>query len=724
MKYDRLVNAFILGCLIAPSASAQVAKWAVLPKYENIKLLESGLYQIKQQGKVGLIDGSGNAVLPMEYDSIMPFSEGHAPVIKDGKFVAIVDYNGKIQDVTKGGYEIVPGMGGFSSGFMPVLKDGSYFYLNTTGDRLVGPFIDAYPFYEGKAVARSVCSEASGELQFDVINPSFDIIPISGVEPGDISFISSFNNGKAICIAKKKVYTIDGSSMMAVPLALDPSDVKKSAVEMLRKEVIPVPDGESGYVLGAKNGLFRFDRSMRLRRIELTGKDPEDFKLQSDKEPEYKTNLATIEDNGLYGLTFRGDVILPPQFDEVGMLCGNRAVVARDGEYGVVVIDTDNQLVFKLNNNEPIGFNHQFYNGNLTMVMPSYINCENARIIDRTNTCDIQIDTRKENKSIEGNSLSYDCRIAIPADASDALQTYEYKFALKYDGLLSADFPVRVPAWYIRDYDVKVAGTGLVPNTTDRILVDLDLNKGWSAGDDNGMYYRRVDVVGPDNMLLPVEKKTENRYSFQMGSVTGNNASFTVLVTEAGCPTVQYPFELIVDRANLGKIDVLKTDAPDPTLPSAPGPQQQLYGQTPQMTTGYAQSQMQGMVQQPMQVQPQNAAYAQSQNIPQAMPQNQMYSQPQQVMQPQQVAQPMQQPMPQTPAYAQPQQVAQPMMQSQQPAPVYTQPQVYAQPQPQSQSPVQAVPVSGGYYQSARPQTNAAQPVATQPAPVAQATYR
>ncbi len=153
MKYDRLVNAFILGCLIAPSASAQVAKWAVLPKYENIKLLESGLYQIKQQGKVGLIDGSGNAVLPMEYDSIMPFSEGHAPVIKDGKFVAIVDYNGKIQDVTKGGYEIVPGMGGFSSGFMPVLKDGSYFYLNTTGDRLVGPFIDAYPFYEGKGVS-------------------------------------------------------------------------------------------------------------------------------------------------------------------------------------------------------------------------------------------------------------------------------------------------------------------------------------------------------------------------------------------------------------------------------------------------------------------------------------------------------------------------------------------------------------------------------------------
>ncbi len=671
MKYDRLVSAFILGCLIAPSASAQIAKWAVLPQYEDIKLLESGLYQIKQQGKVGLIDGSGKSVLPVEYDSIMPFSEGHAPVIKDGKFVAIIDGNGKIKDVTKGEYSIVPGIGGFSSGFMPVQKGDDYFYLSTDGERLVGPFIDAYPFFEGKAISRSLSTDDSGALEFDVINSSFDIVPISGVDPKDVVFMSSFNNGSAICVAKKKVYTIDGSSMTAVPLALNPADVKKTTVETLRKEAIPVPDGESGYVLGTKNGLFRFDRAMRLKRTELTGKEPEDFNVPSDKDVEYKTNLAVLEDNGTYGLVYKGQVILPPQFDEVTMLCGNRAVVSRDGEYGVIIVDPDNQFVFKLNNDEPIGFNHQFYNGKLTMLMPTYINCENARIIDRTNTCDIQIDTRKENKSIEGNSLSYDCRMVIPADASDALQTYEYKFALKYDGLLSADFPVRVPAWYIRDYDVKVVGTGLVPNTTDRILVDMDINKEWSNADDNGMYYRMVEVIGSDNLLLPVEKKTESRYSFQLGSIVGDNVSFIVRVTEAGCPSIQYPFELIVDRANIGRIEVLKTDAPDPILQSVPM-QQQYYGQTTPMMRNYN-GQVQGMAQMPMQAQQQG--YVQSQNYVQ--PQN--YSQYSTGVR-QAVQQPVQQPVQQNQMYAQPQQVAQPQQ-----TPVYSQPQVCAQPQTQSQ---------------------------------------
>ncbi len=702
MKYVRLINAFILGCIIAPSVSAQVAKWAVLPQYENIKLLESGLYQIKQQGKVGLIDGSGKTILPLEYDSIMPFSEGHAQVIKDGRFVAIVDYNGNIKDVSKGEYEIVSGMGGFSSGFMPIKKDKSYFYLATDGERLIGPFIEAFPFFEGKAITKSWPDSDSGTLQYDVINSSFEILPVSGVEPGDIAFLSSFNDGKAMCVAKKKVYMIDGSSMVAVPLALDPADVKKSAVETLHKEVVPTLDGDAGYALGAKNGLFRFDRAMRLRRMELTGKEPVDYKLPSAKETDYRTALAVIEDNGLYGLTYRGSVILPPQFDNVAMLCGNRAVISRDGMYGVVVIDPDNQLVFKLNNNEPIGFNHQFYNGKLSMIMPSYIDCEKARVIDRTNTCDIQIDTRKENKNIEGNSLSYDCRIAIPADASDELKQYEYRFALKYDGLVSADYPVRVPIWYIKDYDVKVVGTGLVPNTNDRVLVDFDLKKAWNTSNDNGMYYKRVEVMCPDSTIIPLDKVTEDRYSFQMGGITGNNASFIVRVTEAGCPTVQYPFELIVDRSNMGKIDVLKTDAPDPIRqPSMPAPQQQMmYGQVPQNAQSAQMQQVSPAAQAP--------AYNQQPAASQ-QPQQAVYA-PQQP-QPQQVSQqmPVQTPA-QTPAYAQPQ-VGQPQnatpAQPSGPTPIYAQPNT-----------TQAVPVNG-YYQPAAVQPAAAQPVA-QPVPVAQ----
>lgn len=709
MKYNRLVETLVLGCLIAPPVSAQVAKWAVLPQYEKIELLESGLYQISQQGKVGLIDGSGKSILPLEYDSIMPFSEGYAPVIKDGKFVAIVDHNGQIKDVTKGGYELIPGMGGFSSGLMPIQKDGKYFYLAVDGERLVGPFTVALPFFEGKAVTQSISHEGAAALQYDVVNPSFDVIPLSGINPEDVAFMSSFNDGKAVCIAKKKVYTIDGSSMVAVPLTVDPADAKKTTVETLRKEVYAVPDGTSGYAIGAKNGILRFDKAMRLSKIELEGRDAQEFKIASDSDKEYKTNLAVIEEDGLYGLSFRDNVVLPPQFDGVDMLCGNRAVVSRDGEYGVIMIDPDNELVFKLNNNEPIGFNHQFFNSKLSMVMPSYIDCKNARIIDRTNTCDILIDSRKEAQSIEGNSLSYDCRIAIPADATDRLKQYEYKFALKYDGLLSADFPVRIPAWYIKDYNVKVVGTEMVPNTTDRILVDFDLTKATNPGDENAMYYRNVDVIGPDGMFLRVDKKTENRYSFMMGAVNGDVAQFIVNVTEAGCPSVQYPFELYIDRSNpVATVQVLKTDAPDPVDQIAPMPQMPLYGQNqqqqPQMP--YGQSSM-GYATQQQQV------YGQQQA---------MYGQPQQPMQ---YSQPMnsygqqQMPVNQQQQYAQPQVASQPVQ-------VYSQPQnmpqgvpVYGQPQ------MQSVPMNNGYYQQINGQSQAPvqQQMAQPSAPIAQTSY-
>lgn len=70
--------------------------------YKNKEKTEQR-FLIRQNGKVGFIDGCGRVVIAPIYDSAFEFSEGSARVEKDGK-VTFIDKSGKILNISPGKY--------------------------------------------------------------------------------------------------------------------------------------------------------------------------------------------------------------------------------------------------------------------------------------------------------------------------------------------------------------------------------------------------------------------------------------------------------------------------------------------------------------------------------------------------------------------------------------------------------------------------------------------
>lgn len=556
---------------LSQTINAQVATWLVKPQYDDIHLIDNGLYQVTRNDKNGLIDASGKMILPLDFDSIMPFNENVAVLYNDGNFVAVTNLKGEVADFTGRRFKILPGEKRFRSGFLPVKKEGDWYFTDPSGEHVIGPFAWVSPFSEGKAIVKHYGEKNPQDLVYDIIdsdgNPVFIKTPEKDkFERKDITFISTFDDGRALCVAKKKVYLIDGETFMAQPLATDKLNAKKTQVTV-DKVTAPLASG-SDYVLQAKNGLFTFDSALRMRRMELDGSDPVVIQPAKVKVTTHRTSLASTEKDGRYGLAYKDTEVLPAQFEKVGDLKDNRAVVATSEGYGILTVNPDDHFVFRLNNNEPIGFHHQFGEGKVTVHMPPSVKLGTARVVGRDERCEIQIDSRREVENIEGNTIHYDCRLTIPSDLSDQLKDYTYTFALKYDGLLSPDYKVKTSAWYVKSYDVDILNSSFAVGPNDVITVEFDLHKSELLYNDHGNYFKKVEVFA-GNTPMAIDKITENHFAFRLGNIDSDRINFNVRITEAGCPPINYPFELVFERSRNKKmsatINAVNTIIPEET---------------------------------------------------------------------------------------------------------------------------------------------------------------
>ncbi len=544
---NKLFVGIVLVCL-TPSVNAQIAKWLVRPSYDHIEMTDNGLLKIVSDGKVGLLSVEGKVVLPMEFDSITAFKEGRALLFKDGGFYGITDLQGRIIPLQERNYTFPHGPTHFHSGYLLVKQNQQFYFIDKEGKQAYGPFVDAYPFFNDHARIKSYIDyqKKSKGTFYGCINTDGKPLQLQEFDKQDINFMSSFNDGKAIIVIKRRFYTIDSETYKLTPISTDGTTNKKSLV-VSESEEIRAEKSEDGYMVAAKNGSFIFDRFMRLKFMELSGNEPIviDFPVESGRK--FTSVFDKITDNNQSGLTFGGETLLPPQFDDVLHIEDNLAIVKTNGKCGVITVDEKNDFLFKLNNNENIGFNHQFYDAKLTVLMPSYIKCASATITSHSDDCEIQIYSRFENENVEGNTLGYNCRLSIPKNLTDTLTTHEYSYSLKYDGLLSIPHTVTISEWYVKYYEVGLSNTNFtVSSINDTITVEFDLIKTDVARNDESNYFKNVEVVASNFSEQPILTKiTENHYSFQLFGIDQERINFSVKITEVGCPSIEYPFEMV-----------------------------------------------------------------------------------------------------------------------------------------------------------------------------------
>lgn len=549
----KILISFLFG-ILSLASFCQIAHWKVAPTFDDVKILPNGLILASIGQKCGLYDGSGNELLPIEYTGITDYAEDVAIAFKDGKFAGIVDMNGNIVDLSNSGYTPLVHQLAFSNDILNVVKldkenNRSWFYfINKKGTEVAGPFIICFPFFDGYALVQKYANEKKLEDPYwTFLDSNLQEVYIPAFEKKQsIQSISSFRDGQAVCIYKNKGYFIS-DQLNVTPINVDSLATKKSQLAIDNK-TFNIVTNENDIVVYAKNATLTFNRNMQLDRIESDGNIIYSYEPHPADSIVVKSDLDKIEKSGEYGLAYKDNIILPAQFSDIKLLNGRFALAKLDGKWGFITVDPENQFQFKLNNNEHIGFNHRFYIAKLATLMPSYIKCSNTTVYSQSPDCEIQVESRNEIENIERNTLTYDCKLSIPSSLADTLAMQEYTYAVKYDGLQSIDYKLSIPEWYVKYYEVELSNTKFTVNPNDTIAVEFDLVKTDAARNDDTNYFKTVELITPGNENIPLNKITENHYAFRIGSGDRDRLSFIVKITESGCPSIEYPFEMVFTK--------------------------------------------------------------------------------------------------------------------------------------------------------------------------------
>lgn len=104
-------------------------------KFDSVKPFQEGVAWTNKNGLWGLIDHSGQEILPplLNYDSVNDFSEGLATIWQEGR-QRFINTKGKEVNILKDEYFLV---GNFHSGLAMVEKDGKRGSINKKGEELI-----------------------------------------------------------------------------------------------------------------------------------------------------------------------------------------------------------------------------------------------------------------------------------------------------------------------------------------------------------------------------------------------------------------------------------------------------------------------------------------------------------------------------------------------------------------------------------------------------------
>jgi len=533
------------------SAGAQVPRWVLHPKYDNIEMLGNGFYLVTNNGRTGVMNASEKEVVPLQYDKVSPFNTHYALVYKDGRFVGYMSDQGRVKEFPAGQYQVAE-QPSFYDGYLVVSNINGYFYLRASDDEVIGPFTGAMPFTEGYAVVKvpnNPKKVLGGDYTIQVLSAKtgkLERLNLGEYDTDDVDFISGVSNGKSIIVLKKRFHEYDFSKGTLTPIHIDGNIANKKSRVMANERPVQVMSGENGFLVQFKTGQMTFDPLMRLTSIEYVGQGKKVVDVPEVAKEEKKSPIQSKAFPGtdLLGLNYNGKEILSAQFEKVSALWGNEAQVMTGGKYGILSVDPDHSCRFVLNDNMAIGFEHKTATTNIKADCPPYMKPSLMTLNSEDENCHINIDTRKENTNVETAVLSYQCSMDIPEEIGLDKSSTNTKFALNYDGLKLTAKVLPFDTWYVNNYTVQI----MKHNIEGSVLnAEILVNNGAMGGKN---FFRDVQVEAEDSVVCNLTKITEEMYQARFYGWKDGTLRFSVDITEDGCPTLSYARSIAI---NTGK---------------------------------------------------------------------------------------------------------------------------------------------------------------------------
>lgn len=564
----RSLLSFVMLCF-AIAASAQVAKWGLKPEYDKITINNIGMYVVEKDGKLGLYNEDWKEILPVKYDVIRPFSEGYATLFSDGYFVGFVSDKGKFVDLFNSGFSLREGAEDFHSGRLMVNYNMNgityYRYVDCEGRVIGTAYAMAHPYSEGYAVVKQFTNpERDRTLSaYDIIDVDGNSVKLGEERNPNLTFVSSFTNGRAILIMKNnKFYTISPDDTTPHLMYIDNVASRKNQITFYDNWFDGEYQPDGTFRITARNAWFRFDSNMSLIEYKLG-----DYEVQSLVKEEAPLEnhpdpiLKPYKEGRLYGFGFNDRSLLPPQFEEVVYIGEDFSIVKLHGKYGVITVDETATFRFMLNSQDDVGFMHKTCDVKLAVSMPTFVDEKTARIESHSESCELFHESREGTRNVEGNFITYNkCRLNIPSDLSETAKEYHYKFSVRYDGLMSEIYDVGINEWYVMYYNVRLGNTEFKLSSPDEaITIDFHISKTEEERFNTQPYPKDVRVYqimsDGTEKLIDATPISETHYSFLISKVESNRVSFLIHVQERGCPTIEYPF-------------VINFDIPEPVVDS------------------------------------------------------------------------------------------------------------------------------------------------------------
>lgn len=307
MKKAIPILLFVLAALV--SAEAQTARWLCKPTYAAIRYLGNGLFKVKgDNGKWGIVNRSGELTVPVQHDSITYLKDDRILVLDASgqTLLGIVDGMGrKIRTFQPGEYFVSAGYPYFNEHLLVVSAPGEqymYFgYLNDKGDvQIPLNYFHAAPFSEGKAAVHYTSNK------FGLINSTG---APAVIDNRSFFFMSSPAAGKVLAVMNGR----KGGVVSLLSIRNGRFDEDRE----LESKVIPQRSNDYR-TLSCQNGKsYYFDEQIR-----LTHSSTENF-LSAEEQVSVPIpvsdsgKLTSFKAEGRYGLNYAGITLLPAQFREI-----------------------------------------------------------------------------------------------------------------------------------------------------------------------------------------------------------------------------------------------------------------------------------------------------------------------------------------------------------------------------------------------------------------------
>lgn len=557
------ILSLLIGASLAINGQSQLPKWIIGPENDTLFFkVDDNLIQGQSNGKSMIWNMDGKLLYSTD-NVILPYKNGVAAIQVKGQpiLTGFIDTMGKFTPIPN--LKISYADPFFEDGYILCLDNDKQVYIKKDGSKATFPdVVKAYPFNKGYAPFFTY--ENMGKKK----NPHFGYFTADGqdmkyiisengntklLESKDIDFLSNIgSNGKGVAVIKNKLYWFDTARKTFEPLLWgEEESVKKRHLSLdgnYEQYFSNLP--QDSVIINAKYGKnqsahLKFDSELRPAIFTFDGYDMT-FVEKPTAKIEYKSDIKAYNKNGKYGLSFNSTEVLPEQFDEVGLMYGNRAFVKSNGKWGIVEIVPNVEYTLKMNKGEDIAFRHQKFDTQIRLDLPAQISAKDVRIdIPEETGCIIDKTSRESKDTESGNYVTYNCVLNIPPSLPDTVTAITYSpINISSDGISLFQVPLSVNAWHYKYYNVDPIESET--SISDGVLsFTVNINAQRNVGENDYPFFVKIEA---ESISVEQEKLSETRRKFTVSNLQEGSNNLNICVIETGCPASVFPFEIFYSK--------------------------------------------------------------------------------------------------------------------------------------------------------------------------------